>query len=69
MHMHMVALATIYQGKKLVLKYTKEHAYFISRAHLYFELIGEVLPCVEEATDILSLGASVSLSKLYLLPK
>ncbi len=65
----MVALATIYQEKKLVLKYTKEHAYLLSRAHIYFELTDEVLPCVAEVIDILSLGARVSLSKLYLLPK
>jgi len=46
----MVSLATIYKGKKHVLQYTKEHAYLISRTHLHFELIGEV---VAYFTDII----------------
>jgi hypothetical protein len=52
-HAHMVALATIYQGKKPVLQYTKEHAYTLSRAHLYWELTGEILPCVADIVHIL----------------
>jgi hypothetical protein len=54
-HAHMVALATIYQGKKPVLKYTREHAYTLSRAHLHWELTGEILPCVADIVDILKL--------------
>ena len=69
MHMLMVALATIYQGKKPVLNYTKEHAYLLSKAHLYFELTGEVLPFVSEVIDILKLGATVSIYLLIVLPK
>jgi hypothetical protein len=51
----MVALATIYQGKKYVLQYTMEHAYTLSRAHLHWELTGEILLCVADIADILRL--------------
>jgi hypothetical protein len=59
-HAHMAALATIYQGKKPVLQYTREHAYTLSRAHLYWELTGEILPCVADIVDILRLSAPQS---------
>jgi hypothetical protein len=54
-HAHMVPLATIYQGRKHVLQYTKEHAYWLSRTHLHFEFTGEILPCVAKIVDILRL--------------
>ncbi len=54
-HAHMVALATIYQGKKHVLQCTREHAYTLSRTHLHWELTGEMLPCVADIVDILRL--------------
>ena len=56
----MVALATIYQGKKYVLQYTKEHAYSLSRTHLHFELTGEILPSVADIVDILRLPSPQS---------
>jgi hypothetical protein len=51
----MVALATIYQGKNFVLKYTRDHAYTLSRAHLHWEITGEILPSVADIVDILRL--------------
>ena len=54
-HAHMVALATIYQGKKLVLQYTREHAYTMSRAHLHWEFTGDILPCVADIVNIIRL--------------
>jgi len=51
----MVALATIYQGKKHVLRYTRDHAYTLSRAHLHWELTGEILLLVADIVDILRL--------------
>jgi hypothetical protein len=55
-HAHMVALATIYQGQKPVLQYTSQHAYTLSRAHLHWELTGEILPCVADIVRILRLS-------------
>jgi hypothetical protein len=60
MHMLLVALATIYQGKKPVINYTTEHAYVLSRAHLHYELTGEILPCVKDIVEILVLHEIVS---------
>jgi hypothetical protein len=60
MHMLLVALSTIYQGKKPEINYTKEHAYVLSRAHLHFELTGEILPCVNDIVEILKLNDKVS---------
>ena len=54
-HAHMVAFATIYQGKKLLLQYTRDHAYTLSRAHLHWELTGEIVPCVADIVDIMRL--------------
>ena len=54
-HAHMVALATIFQGKKLVLQYTRDHAYSLSRTHLHWELRSEILSCVVNIVDILRL--------------
>jgi hypothetical protein len=59
-HAHMVALATIYQGKKHVLQYTREHAYTLSSAHLHWELTGEILPCVADIVNILSISVPQS---------
>ena len=55
-HAHMFALATIYQAKKHVLQYTSEHAYTLPRAHLHWELTGEILPCVADIVHILMLS-------------
>jgi Ulp1 family protease len=54
-HAHIVILATIYQGKKPVLQYTRKHAYTLSRAHLHWELTGEILPCIADIVNILRL--------------
>jgi len=54
-HVLMAALATIYNGKKPILQYTREHAYLLSRSHLHFEFTGEVLPCDTDIVDILRL--------------
>jgi hypothetical protein len=53
--MLLVALSTIYQGKKPVINYTTEHAYVLSRAHLHYELTGELLPSVKDIVEILML--------------
>jgi hypothetical protein len=60
-HAHVVALATIYQGKKPVLQYTREHAYTLSRAHLHWELTGDILPCVADIVNILRLTVPQSI--------
>jgi hypothetical protein len=48
-------IATISQRQKLVVQYTKEHAYFLSRTHLHYELTGKMLPCVKDTIDIVHL--------------
>ena len=65
MHMLLVALSTIYQGKKPVINYTTEHAYVLSRAHLHYELTGEILPSVKDIVEILMLQEMVSFSQPF----
>ncbi len=60
MHMLLVALSTIYQGKKPIINYTAKHAYVLSRAHLHYELTGNILPSVKDIVDILMLHEIVS---------
>jgi hypothetical protein len=55
MHMLLVTLATLYQGKKPVLHYTRDDAMLLSQAHLHHELTGELLePCMERIVDLLT---------------
>ena len=58
--MLLVALSTIYQGTKPVINYTTEHAYVLSRAHLHYELTGEIVPSVKDIVEILMLQEIVS---------
>ena len=54
-HMLLVTLATIYQGKKPALCYEREDAYLLSQAHLHHELTGELLePCIGRIVDLLT---------------
>ena len=63
-HMLMITLATIYQGKKLDLYYTREDAYFVSQANLHHELTGELLqPCVGRVVDLLTNLSSKNVTK------
>ena len=60
-HMLMITLATIYQGKKPVLHYTREDAILFSQAHLHHELTGELLePCIGRIVDLLTNPRPVS---------
>ena len=53
--MLLVTLATLYQGKKPVLHYTRDDAMLLSQAHLHHELTGELLePCIERIVDLLT---------------
>ena len=54
-HMLLITLATLYQGKKPVLHYTREDAMLLSQAHLHHELTGELLePCIGRIVDLLT---------------
>jgi hypothetical protein len=54
-HMLLVTLATIYQGKKPALCYERKDAYLLSQAHLHHELTGELLePCIGRIVDLLT---------------
>jgi hypothetical protein len=52
--MLLVTLATLYQGKKPVLHYTRDDAMLLSQAHLHHELTGKLLqPCIKRIVDLL----------------
>ena len=59
----MVELATIYQGKHHVRKYTRKLPCLLSRALLHFELTGEILPYVKDIVDIFRLKNPQASSK------
>jgi hypothetical protein len=64
-HMLLVTLATIYQGKKPAFSYEREDAYLLSQAHLHHELTGEVLePCIGRIVDLLTNPRPKSSSKV-----
>ena len=64
-HMLLITLATIYQGKRPALHYTREDAILLSQAHLHHELTGELLqPCIGRIVDLLTNPHPVSSSKV-----
>jgi len=63
--MLMITLATIYQGKKLILQYKKKDAYLFSQAHLHHDLTGELIkPCVGRVSDLMTNPSPESSSKV-----